>query len=135
MALTKKQNDLMTDWYEKTKRLETAKAEELEARNHLTRALYPDGAPAGLTKFSVANGYQLNFTQPINYTIDIAAMTPIIKTIREKFKVNAAEAIRTKYELKIGDYKKFSPDVKALFDEALTAKNGLPQLEIVKPKR
>ena len=135
MALTKKQSELMHQWNLAQTALAEAKRNEDSLRDQVVKMLYPNGVPKGTNHFPLDNGYQLNAVGTINYKIDIAAMTPIIKAIREKFKINAAVAIKTKYELSVTEYNKLSDDVKAMFDEALEAKPGKPQLEIVKPKR
>ena len=139
MALTKSQYQLMTEWHELSKQLEAIKVAESEARDKLCKALYPEGVPKGTNHVDLPNGYRLNLVGTINYSLDIPLITNAIKTIREKLgnaaAKSASDAIKTKYELKVGDYNKLPSDVKLILNDGITGKPGKPQLEIVKPKR
>lgn len=135
MAVGKKARQLAIDWFNASELLSTAKANELRLRNELVATFFPDGLQKGINKFPMDDGFVMKATGVFNYKVDEAAAPAVIKTIKERFKFDAKDCIRTKLELAQGEYNKLPDDVKKVFDEALTITPGTPQLEIVKPKR
>lgn len=135
MAIGKKAKQLAIDWYQASLDLAKAKQTELDLRNQMVETFFPEGLKKGINKFPMDDGFVINATGVLNYKVDEAAAPAVLKTIKERFKFDAKECIRTKLELAQGNYNKLPDDVKKVFDEALTITPGTPQLEIVKPKR
>ena len=90
----------------------------------------------GTNTIGLGAGWKAKGVYKINYTLDQKRAFEI----RQKIALNCGESVsdallKIKYSLSEAAYKKFIDEkARALIDEILTTKEGLPTLEIVSPK-
>lgn len=129
---------LAAQWYAAKKAADKAVAAEKALRADLVALAFPSGLKEGASnKADLPESWQLSVTGVVNRTVDEAALGATLELIKEKtgVTIDPADLIRYKPELKVGEYKKLGDDVKKLFDNALTIKDGSPQVEVKLPKR
>jgi len=136
MTATKKQKDLATAWKLSKDALDLAKVEESRLRKELVESFFGgDGKLAkGVNKAEIDKGWIVKATPAFNYKIDEAKLPFVLKMIKEKFNLKP-DVVRTKLELKEGDYNKLDDAVKEMFNDCLTINPGTTQVEIALPKR
>lgn len=123
----------MMDWYDLKDQLAKVKAAEGLLRQKIFKGKFKD-PKEGVNSLAIDDGYVLKGTKVVNRKVDDAAF----KTMGEEF---AKEGIPTdlivKYEpsLVTGVYRKLTAEQVTLFDTCLILTDGMPSLEIVKPKR
>lgn len=126
------QQDLET-WYKLKKKLADMKVQEEMLRRKIFGGWFPE-ATEGVNSKPLADGYVLKATRVISRTVDGAAFSASIETLA-KAGIATDEIVAYKPELKIGVYRKLTAEQMRLMDSVLIVKDGMPQLEIVKPKR
>lgn len=129
---------LAAQWYSAKKAADKAVAAEKALRAELVALAFPDGLKEGAkNKADLPESWQLSVTGVVNRTVDEAALGDALALIEEKTgtKIDPADLIRYKPELKVSAYKELGDDVKKLFDNALVIKDGSPQVEVKLPKR
>lgn len=125
--------DLAT-WYQLQEQISKLKSQEALLRAKIFRASFP--TPKEGTNSAPLNdgtGAVLKATHVVNRTVDVAALTVLTPTFAAKG-IQVAELTKTKVELVISEYRKLTAEQRQLFDQALTVKDGSPQMEIVIPK-
>lgn len=121
---------LLEAWRLSKLNLDTAKAEELRARNALFAHAFPN-AKIGTNRCDVRDGWKLKGTLPLNYKLDAAQMPAILDELK---KLGKSEVIKIDYELSLKEYKAAPAEVQKLLVPALTTKPGTPSLELEPPK-
>lgn len=125
----------LAEWYRTKDELTAIKAKESALRTKIFTTCFPTPVEGAKNIYGLPDGYVLKATHVINRSIDEAAFQAIRQPYFEKFGQSADRMVKTKMELKSGEYKAQTEEEKALFDEAVTAKPGSPQLEIIAPKK
>lgn len=125
--------DELQEWQKLSEDLALMTAREKEMRQRIFDAAFPKPTE-GTNKFDLAGGYQLSASYKINRTIDKAVLSTVEEMLKEQG-LDINDYIRFKPELETKAYKTMSSDKQKILDLAITAKPGLPSLEIVLPKR
>ena len=107
---------------------------EKELRQQIFSLAFTDPVE-GTNSFDLNGGYVLKGKHTINRTLDEAQLATVRQLLEEEAKASLDDYVRFKPDLKVGDYKKADPKVKLILDMAITAKPGMPAIEIVLPKR
>lgn len=124
-------------WLETCEMLDKAKNLEAELRREI--AAYVLGEER-LENFSstmkLGNGYGLKATNKINYTLDsVDRIESIIERLCEMGKTEVSSNVfKWKPSLSESAYKKLDKEMKAIIDEVLSIKPGMPTLEFIQPK-
>jgi hypothetical protein len=117
-------------WTEAKSKLALAEAEELAARNAVVE--FGFNAPVeGVNNVPLLNGWTLEGTFRNNYNLENAEVETALKQLPPAI---ARELVSWSAKLKVGQYKKLEPAHKAIVNEVLTIKPGLPALKLIPPK-
>jgi len=126
-------------WY-KTK-LEIKKLQTLEnlLRPKIFKHFFPDPRE-GVNSAVLPDSYVIKGTRVISRDVDIGAVNAFRMpgpngepSQFEQHKINIDNYLRTKYELKVAEYRKLTEEEIKLIDQCLIIKDGMPQLDIVPP--
>lgn len=120
-------------WEKLSEELALMTAREKEMRQRIFDACFVN-PKEGTNKFDLHAGYQLSAQYKLNRTIDKAAL-PVVEEMLKEHQLDINDYVRFKPELETKAYKALSSDKQKILDLAITAKPGLPSLEIVLPKR
>lgn len=126
--------ELLFNWYNKKQELIKVQAQERALRDSVVSIFLPgeDGAVGGkegTNTIKLATGDELKIVRPYDRKVDKAVYSNILERLFEA-KVDPNEVVETKVELKVGNYKKLTPEQRAIMDECVTGKWGSPQVEI-----
>ena len=120
-------------WYTVQKQLSKLKGEEQLLRQKIFAGMFPD-PKEGTNSVDLADGFVIKGKRVINRTVDDAAYKASIEELA-KAGIPTDEIIRYKPELAVSAYRKLTEEQTHLMDTVLIIKDGMPGLEIVKPKR
>lgn len=120
----------LTTWYEADRVLRQAIANESAARTALAALAFPTGKE-GTENLPVGNGYILKGTFRINYSLDSNRVEEVFKPLPRQI---AQSLVKWDAKLRAGAYKALEPAHKAIVNQVLTIKPGMPALELVQPK-
>ncbi len=126
------QKDL-EQWYKIHEKLTKLKNEEQLLRTKIFKGMFHD-PKEGTNSVDLADGYVLKGKRVINRTVDDAAFKSSIEELA-KNGIPTDEIVKYKPELVTSAYRKLTEEQIQLFDTVLIVKDGMPGLEIVKPKR
>lgn len=135
--------DELYAWYKAKAELKRAQNIETMLRPRIFKHYFPDAKEGTNTSAPIdATGYVLKGQRIINREVDMGAVHAFSAAgpngEPSKFaqmKINIDNLLRTKYELKVGDYRKCTAEEIQVIDQCLTIKDGMPQLDMVLPKR
>lgn len=123
----------MERWYVVQEQLTKLKNEENLLRQKIFKGMFP--APKeGTNSVDLADGYVLKGKRVINRTVDEAAFKASIEELA-KNGIATDAIVKFKPELVTSEYRTLTDEQRNLFDCVLIIKDGMPGLEIVKPKR
>lgn len=120
-------------WYIVQEELSKLKNEEQLLRQKIFKGMFHNPAE-GVNSIPLADGFVLKGKRVINRTVDEAAFKSSIEELA-KHGIRTDEIVRYKPELVISAYRKLTEEQRHLMDTVLIIKEGMPGLEIVKPKR
>lgn len=123
----------MERWYTVSAELTKLKNEEQLLRQKIFKGMFHD-PKEGTNSVDLADGYVLKGKRTINRTVDDAAFKASIEELA-KNGVPTDQIVKYKPELVTSEYRKLTAEQMNLFDTVLIVKDGMPGLEIVKPKR
>jgi hypothetical protein len=123
----------MERWYVVSDQLTKLKNEEQLLRQKIFKGMFHD-PKEGTNSVDLADGYVLKGKRVINRTVDDAAFKASIEELA-KNGIPTDEIVKYKPELVTSAYRKLTAEQINLFDTVLIVKDGMPGLEIVKPKR
>lgn len=126
------QKDL-EEWYKLKKKLAETKVKEELLRKKIFAGYFPE-AHEGTNSMPLPDGYVLKAVRTINRSVDDAAFRSSLEELA-KHGIPTDEIVKYKPELAIGTYRKLTAENQKLMDTVLVVKDGMPQLDIVKPKR
>lgn len=126
------QKDL-EEWYKTKEKLGKLKVQEEILRRKIFGGWFPN-AVEGVNKLDLPDGYVLKATRIINRSVDDAAFRASQEELA-KAGIPTDQIVAYKPELKVGVYRKLTDEQIHLMDTVLIVKDGMPQMEIVKPKR
>src|SRR5690606_18346745 len=120
-------------WYIVQEELSKLKNEEQLLRQKIFKGMFHN-PEEGVNTIPLADGFVLKGKRVINRTVDEAAFKSSIEELA-KHGIRTDEIVRYKPELVISAYRKLTEEQRHLMDTVLIIKDGMPGLEIVKPKR
>lgn len=125
--------NLLLSWKKAQEAAREAIAAEMALRQVIYKASFED-PKEGTNHKPLANGWSLNGVRKVNRTVDKAVLPSVVERLKEK-KIPIELVIAYKPSLINDGYKNLQPEIKAIVDEAITAKEGAPSLEIVLPAK
>lgn len=105
---------------------------EMTLRKVVASHLFPEPAE-GTNKVVLPNGVTVKYNHSIKRAVDEAVLKVNADLYKEKG-INADNIIRTKFELKVKEWRELSEDQKLVFASAITEKPDTITLELVIPK-
>lgn len=124
-------NDI-NDWLILRQHLEEIKEKEMELRNRIAKALFPDPKEGANKNF--VGEYSLTLTHKLTRTIDEASLSSVVRTLHENG-IPVDELINYKPSLVLSAYRKLEGERLKLFDNVLIIKPATPSLVIVEGKK
>lgn len=132
--MTEEQIKLLEEWRLAKAEADAVKpiiAKEQELRKQVFAAFYPD-PKEGTNTLNLAEGWKLKGVYKLDRKIDEAALPAVTEQLRE-MGVNADTLVKWTPSLKTATYKELTAEQRAVFDQALIIKPGLPTIELVAP--
>ena len=123
----------MERWYTVQEQLSKLKNEEQLLRQKIFKGMFHD-PKEGTNSVDLADGFVLKGKRIINRTVDDAAFKASVEELA-KNGIATDQIVKYKPELVTSEYRKLTAEQINLFDTVLIVKDGMPGLEIVKPKR
>ena len=123
----------MERWYTVQEQLSKLKNEEQLLRQKIFKGMFHD-PKEGANSVDLADGFVLKGKRVINRTVDDAAFKASVEELA-KNGIATDQIVKYKPELVTSEYRKLTAEQINLFDTVLIVKDGMPGLEIVKPKR
>ena len=123
----------MERWYTVQEQLSKLKNEEQLLRQKIFKGMFPN-PKEGTNNLDLPDGYVLKGKRTINRTVDEAAFKASIEELA-KNGIATDAIVKFKPELVTSTYRELTEEQRNLFDTVLIVKDGMPGLEIVKPKR
>jgi hypothetical protein len=126
--------ELIAEWNDLQEQLGKLKAKEMLLRQAIYTGLFND-PKEGTNTYPLLQGWELKATRVIDRKIDL----PVLQAIAgadgplHKAGIRADDYIKWTPELKIKEYRTLTAEQRAVFDQALTIKDGSPQLKLVLP--
>lgn len=120
-------------WYELNKSISVLKTEEMELRKKICSAVF-EKPKEGTNSHNLPEGWVMKMQHVVNRKVDEIAVV----ANKEEFATHGImldALVRWKPELKVGDFKKLTPEQQNMMGKVLIITDGSPQLEIVLPKR
>lgn len=133
--MTEEQMKLLEEWRLAKAEADAVKpiiAKEQELRKQVFAAFYPD-PKEGTNTLNLAEGWKLKGVYKLDRKIDEAALPAVTEQLRE-MGVNTDTLVKWTPSLKTAIYKELTAEQRAVFDQALIIKPGLPTIELVAPK-
>jgi hypothetical protein len=137
---------LIVTWQNAEKALEIAKEKEKEARLALMAAAFPD-AKRGTNTRELTHGYVLKGVKKVNFNLkntkegsETEKALDKIERLGNRGAYIADDLVSWKPSLSLTTYQKLDLNdpsdrqIKEIIDTVLTTSDGMPELEIVKPK-
>ena len=126
-------NTKLERWYSIRKKLRLLQEEEKKLRQELCEEYFAD-AKEGTNSFPLDKGYVLQAKIVINRKVDEATLSSVMEELA-MIGVSGDPLIRYKPEVNMKEYRRLDDKARTIFDQALTISKGMPQLDIVLPKR
>ena len=120
-------------WYLVQEELGKLKNEEQLLRKKIFQGMFVD-PKEGTNSINLDGGFVLKGKRVVNRTVDEAAFRATAE-ILAKNGIPTDQIVKYKPELVTSEYRKLTFEQMHLFDTVLIIKDGMPGLEIVKPKR
>jgi len=142
VQLTQEQKDkLLEDWQAAKKAAKQWKEYEQQLRTYIVEhgGIFDKTKESGTENVELGNGYKLKAKKSISYKVEnkkgeAIQMVQRLAALGEASAHKAKDLFRFDAELRISEYKKLDDAEKALVDEIITTKPGMPSLELVEPK-
>jgi len=125
--------DELNEWYNVQQQIIPLLAREKELREKIFKAKFPN-PKEGTNKFALNAGWILNAKHVINRSVDQASLLANREEL-DKAKVPFDLIFKYKPELVKSAYNHLTDEQKKVVDTCLIIKPGMPQMEIVLPKR
>lgn len=108
--------------------LKTGKSEEMELRTELATLFVP--TPREGTNNVQGQGFAVKLTHKVTRTLDEAALDAVMPQLPEHLRI-VGHLISYKPVFSMDVYRTLTDDERKIFDQALTIKDGAPELEII----
>ena len=148
MKLDGDQNTLLAEWRASKAALDLAKEQEAQHRARVGMEIFYNARP-GANTIELGGGYRCTYTPKINYKLMVpvdenqqmtinTAMENLADEMRRASNEGAfifERLVKFKPELSVSEYKKLSPELKAVVDPYVITSEGAPTLEIKDPAK
>lgn len=132
----------IAEWVEADRKLDLAKAEEKGLRETILKLAFdrnPDELREGVANKELANGFKLKADFKVTRSLpsDNSKVTDVLDKIAKlgnEGSFIAQRIVKWKADISLTEYHKLDIQYRELIDTILTAKPGLPSLELVAPK-
>lgn len=125
-------DDTVKAWLELKQAAKIANDAEMTARKAMVAAYFPPKNEGSMTR-KTPSGLSVSVTFTINRTIEKGTLTALTPQFEEA-EISLDALVRNKPELVVSEYRLLSDEQRMLFDQAMTIKEGTPQVEIKVPK-
>lgn len=123
----------LAEWFKLAAELKALRASEMTMRKRIVKAFFPN-PKEGSNKTTLSDGYVLEMTQPIERSIDVAALDALGEQLDEA-NVPTDALLKYKPSLVVSSYRNLTPEQLEVFDQVLTIKPGSPSgMKVTKPK-
>lgn len=139
-----KRDELLQQWIEKKKTLESAKAEEMELRKQIVSFVADPDKIEGTENIELGNGYKLKAVKKVTYNFNVPEgvdkrdfvddVLDKLEKVGPEGKFLADRLVKWNPELSVSEYKELPENFKKIVDEVIVTKEGSPTLELVEPK-
>jgi len=119
--------ETLAKWQQLSDTIKVLQDQERALREGIFNGTFPD-PKEGVNSIELADGRVLKGTFKINRSVDQEAAAALPEEVRERF-------FRVKYDLRTTVYKDLSAAERKKLDRYITAKPGLPTLQIVPAKK
>lgn len=142
VELTQEQKDkLLEDWQAAKVAAAQWKEYEQNLRKYIVEhgGIFDKSKESGTENVELGNGYKLKARKSVSYKVEnkkgeAIQMVQRLAALGEASAYRAKELFRFDAELRVSKYKELNEAEKALVDEIITTKSGMPSLELVEPK-
>ena len=117
-------------WNDIKELLDDVKKIEASLRKELLESYFA-AREEGTTTVELGHEWKVRCKQSCTRSIDKKKIDDVMKLIPASIRKTL---VKFEPKLVVAEYRKLSPEVKAIFDDALTLKNGSATLELVPPK-
>jgi uncharacterized protein YggL (DUF469 family) len=133
---------LIAEWVEAEKVLSDAKEKEKGLRETILKVAFdrnPDELREGVSNVPLSNGYKLKADFKVTRSLpsDNAKVSDVLDQIANlgnEGSFIAQRIVKWKAEISLTEYRKLDIQYRELIDTILTAKPGLPSLDLIEPK-
>lgn len=115
-------------WQETKQNIADAQAFEMTQRKELAALFVP--TPTEGTNKVAGFGFEVVLKHKINRTLDVPALDSVMPQLAEEFRV-VGTLIQYKPAFDLAAYKAMPDDQRKIFEQALTIKDGAPDLKII----
>lgn len=127
-ALSPEVKTKIAEWNQIREWMAKGKAREMELRRELVSLFVPN--PKEGTNHVQGQGFAVTIGHKVSRELDEAALDAVMPQLPEHLRVvGTLISYRPKFDLKV--YRSMSDDERKIFDQALTIKEGAPELEII----
>jgi hypothetical protein len=135
----------LTEWEAAKRKLEEAKADEMEIRKKVVAFNFNREKLEGTERVELNNGWELKAVKKLNYNfvspvegidrkVAVDDALTRIEQLTPEGSFIADRLVKWTPELSVSEYRKLEPQVKAIIDTVIETKEGAPTLELVPPK-
>lgn len=141
MAEEKQINDMvflqkLKLWDETAKMLEAVKEQEMKLRIELFGSAFPEVAqsPSKVGSFTalLPHGWKFKIEAKLNTKVDDAALPAVLAKLQE-MQVPTDKLFKYTPSLYVSEFKKLSPEAKAILGSVITQSRGAPKATLVAP--
>lgn len=131
--MTERRNGILTEWQNAKLTLDAAKLNEAELRKVIVDELFDVDKLEGTENFKLANGWKLKAVKKLGYTLanGDGETTRAVALLPTHI---ADRLVKWSPKLSTREYKLLTDGERAIIDQALTIKPGLPTLTLIEPK-
>ena len=123
---------LLLQWESQKADLAKSREDEMSLRKAISNTLFPDGKEG--TNKCYVDDIAVSAVLKTNRSVDKGRLSAFAEEFAE-YNINVDELITYKPELKVGPYRKLSDQQRAVFNQALTIREGAPEVKIVSGSR
>lgn len=128
----------LSQWQTQKLVAERAKADEVKLRKEFVEFAFSKEKLEGTERLKLANGYEVKAVKELNYSFTSEEdLEKALITLADTGPYGAfivQRLIKITYELVKGEYRKLTPEHKAIIDPVIETKESTPALEIIPPK-
>lgn len=136
----KTRDEILQEWLDKKAVLDSAKAEEMTAREAVVAALgFDPNKKEGTERVELANGYELKAVKGLRYTLKNGAgetdkALDKLEASGPEGKFIAERLVKWKPDVSVKEWRELPEQFKTFFNDAMTISEAAVSLELIEPK-